>query len=305
MEFRALKKEELTQWVEHTGQVFAETGPEYFLRHIENDPSTDFEGIFVAVESGVIASTLRVFTRKMYLCGCAVDFGGIGEVSTKDEFRRQGLSGKLLHMAIDYMNRKNMPISMLFTGTNRHYARYGWMTVPNRQINVDLSNIVGLAEDYALRPVEEGDWAAIRGIYELYSSGLDGVILRDHPDYWAQWIRSEVKAPYALVKGGELVAYLDFEANEKRIAIREFGQKPDVDILLPAFKQLALQQNLVERLLVPEALLPGCVSANYSESLGTMVRLNHAFTLGGQRIESGADLVRAFAQLTWWSADGF
>jgi len=43
--------------------------------------------------------------------------GGIGEVSTKAAYRRQGLSGKLLEMSVAYMEAEDLDFSMLGTGT--------------------------------------------------------------------------------------------------------------------------------------------------------------------------------------------
>lgn len=67
-----------------------------------NDPDRTPEGIFVALDSsaGVIASTVRVFTRRIIVQGGEFKLGGIGEVSTKSQYRRQGLASKLLQVLL-------------------------------------------------------------------------------------------------------------------------------------------------------------------------------------------------------------
>ena len=111
VEFRTLRREELNQWFDHCAQVFTQGEYTdrmrlYFMRHWYNDSRRRLSGIQVAVVDGEIASTIRVFLRNVYLQGRITAMGGIGEVSTKPQFRRQGLSSKLLEMSIAYMESR-------------------------------------------------------------------------------------------------------------------------------------------------------------------------------------------------------
>jgi len=47
-------------------------------------------------EKGQVASTMRIYRRSFYLNGKTYSTGGIGEVSTKAEYRSQGHAGKLI-----------------------------------------------------------------------------------------------------------------------------------------------------------------------------------------------------------------
>jgi predicted acetyltransferase len=75
------------------------------------------KGIFVAfdTEKNQIASTVRVFLRQMKIGEYLFKMGGIGEVSTKEAYRHQGLATKLLHCALEYMNQLEIEISSLHT----------------------------------------------------------------------------------------------------------------------------------------------------------------------------------------------
>ncbi len=90
MEFRSLYPEELEAWLDHVTHVFL-ASRQYFSNHWHNDPWKDVEGIRVAVDDGKIVSTVRVFIRKMFFHGEPISVGGIGEVSTRSEYRKRGL----------------------------------------------------------------------------------------------------------------------------------------------------------------------------------------------------------------------
>lgn len=303
MDFRCLKPEEFEAWTQHCAGVFGESA-EYFARHFQNDPKADLAGIFVAVDEGQIVSTVRVFTRAMYLKGRRVELGGIGEVSTKSEYRGRGLSARLLQMAVAYMEEKDMPVSMLFTGSNHHYARQRWFTVNQRFYRVSLTEASDLEETMRLRPLEETDWPAVRGIHDLFSSGLDGVLVRDDPDYWAKWVRREMGDAMVLEQDGRILAYLSASAHREQTAVREFGQLPECDVLLPMLAAVAREKSLPDAALVPVSLMQSN-SLGYAERLSVMVRLNKPFALDGEWIDSDEKLAQAMAQSTWWEVDGY
>ena len=128
MEFRALYPDELEKWLDHVTHVFS-GGRQYFSNHWHNDPWRDPEGIRIAVDNGTIVSTVRVFIRKMFLHGEPVTVGGIGEVSTRPEYRRRGLATQLLKDSIRFMESGDIVMSSLH-GSQRIYSIEGWEKVP-------------------------------------------------------------------------------------------------------------------------------------------------------------------------------
>ena len=71
------------------------------------------DGIFIAAikDTDIIASTVRVFDREIYVQKfggnghCIVRCGGIGEVSTKAQYRGNRLASTLLQVCINYYNK--------------------------------------------------------------------------------------------------------------------------------------------------------------------------------------------------------
>lgn len=202
--FRSITEADLERWYDHVGLVFAKTGRQYFVDHYRNDPWAFLEGVLIAEdpdtldEHGLptIASTVRVFSRRMYLRGRQVAVGAIGEVSTKPEYRRQGLSGHLLEMATDLMRERQMPLSLLWTDRFGHYGRYGWHQLLLPQVTLTVRpQPAQTIPMISLRPIDwEHDQPLLASAYEEFSMHLSCPFVRDHQDYWRDWVRHEMRA---------------------------------------------------------------------------------------------------------------
>jgi len=295
VEFRSLLPGELEAWFDHCALVFdpysdLDASRQYFMHHWYNDPLRDRHAIFVAVHLGEIVSTVRVFHRQIYLAGEEFTMGGIGEVSTKAPYRRQGLSGKLLEMAIDYMRAEGLDFSMLGTGTPRHYARYGWQQVPTYWQRAEVSplrsplvKVINLQE-----PVELGQ---IRSLYHQYASQFNGSIVRHHCAYWHDWVRIEIQQGWipqglgrgwVLREGEEVIAYLVVakDAQRNQIFIRDFACRGDMAEIAQSFRQLA--QHAVWSLYgdrSAQVIFPGVIHSDFPVTWekrdGLMVRVNN------------------------------
>ncbi|HEY0866891.1 MAG TPA: GNAT family N-acetyltransferase [Fimbriimonas sp.] len=130
--YRAVTREEEPEAMRLWTQVF--NVPEGFfqtLLDVEEDRS--LAQTRVAVCDGKIVSGLQFFYRDVRgLDGATSRMGGIANVATFEDARKCGHSGRLLQDAIEQMERDGCAWSMLFTGVNQHYARYGWKTVKTR-----------------------------------------------------------------------------------------------------------------------------------------------------------------------------
>lgn len=123
IEYRALTKGELPP-VALWERVFCVEAPFFTSLLGEGDLS------FAAFENGEAVSSVHVFVRDIRdREGRPLRVGGIGSVCTRKDCQKQGHSGRLLTMALDAMERDGCVWSLLGTGVNDHYARYGWRTV--------------------------------------------------------------------------------------------------------------------------------------------------------------------------------
>jgi GNAT superfamily N-acetyltransferase len=196
-----LTDDELETWFDFLATVFAEKGTprEYFVRHVTNDPWFDVSAILVAKHEGKICSTARVFQRKLFLDGCIVPFGGIGEVSTDPDLRQKGLASKVLDFITEYVIEKRYPLTLLHSSRpliQGIYQRRGWFSVPIGYgvYNVNVSQLVTelkscLCVKMNLREIDH--CRALMDLYGKVAVGINGLLVRDNEEYWTKWIFHE------------------------------------------------------------------------------------------------------------------
>ncbi|MGE5559581.1 MAG: GNAT family N-acetyltransferase [Chloroflexota bacterium] len=244
--YRSIAQADLERWYDHVGEVFARTGRQYFVNHVVNDPWAFLEGILVAEDTDaptddghpLIVSTVRVFDRRLLIRGREVRIGGIGEVSTKPAYRRQGHSGRLLVMASQLMAERGMPLSLLFTDNYGHYGRYGWRQVKMtwaRATPHDLTT--GRTPGVGLRPVDfAADLELMMASYADFSHRLNGTVVRDSRAYWRDWVRCEIRDQGRIfLHHGQPVGFGRFPCRDQRIGLFDLGILNSHAELLPDY----------------------------------------------------------------------
>jgi len=227
-----LSPNDFDEWVEHCGSVFP-VGPEYFRRHFVNDPHKDYNSIFIIKnEDGKIVSTVRVFHRQVYIGGKIYKMGGIGEVSTNPDYRRLGLSYKLLAAASDYMKNNGFDLSMLGTGLHSHYAKHGFMQVNSYGKTAAARGIHVTPSKADIRPLSPENFHDMAVLYNKYCPALNCCIVRTK-EYWQSWCAGEIKNPFGLFRDAELAGYICFDGERVTELVAD---ENDHDILLSAVK---------------------------------------------------------------------
>jgi predicted N-acetyltransferase YhbS len=321
VEFRRLRPEELEDWFTHLVSVFAlgssKGGREYFLRHWENDPWKNLEDIFVAVEAGQILSTVRIMPRRIFLAGEEVTMGGIGEVSTKLEWRGTGLSSRLLQMAVEEMERRGIQFSMLFASLTGFYARLGWRELHSRW------KVVEVPEEHSrldrIRPFSlQTDLASIREIYDHYARNFNGPVVRDTEDYWKKWVMGELKNWWVIEDiTQQIIAYFGIELEKDELRVKEFGTYPTTtaELFDRAVSVLAhLVGPKVRRIKFDAAIYSRLKVIAWEDNPYKMYRLVTPFTLGEWRITNNQELLTLLSQgegsngksgCLFWAVDAF
>lgn len=306
MELRTLHQSELDAWFSHCAGVFFpkeyDKGLAYFKRHFYNDPWASINSIFVAMDGSEIASTVRVFLREMYVGGQRVKMGGIGEVSTKPAYQKQGLSGKLLECSIAWMVENETPTSLLFAGPKDHYRKYGWASLLRTTAQSKAECLPTLPPDLSVRKMEASEKDILHGLYDLSAARFDGTIVRANTMYWDTWIAAEWKDVYVLEHERAPVAYIECSTEDETLTVREFCALPNFGAYAPAMARAVAEQNNILTLHMDAQLLQ---SEQTKTDDGMMVRLNAPFVLLGQTILTTQDLVEAMKHPASFSADGF
>ena len=227
MEFRALNPDESEAWLDHVTHVFS-GGRAYFLNHWSNDPWKDFEGIRVAVDEGNIVSTVRVFIRKMYFHGEQITVGGIGEVSTRGEYRRKGIATQLLLDSIKFMESRDIAISMLH-GSQRIYSNEGWEKVDRY---IAKKTLIGKTlDDWNIRPMNFEDTNEVKQISDLYhnySQRFNGTFVRDEIEYWTDWVKTESPNMWIAERNGIIDGYVAVNRHDDQLTVKEFAAADSV-----------------------------------------------------------------------------
>ena len=221
MEFRALYPEELEAWLDHVTTVFT-GGRQYFSNHWHNDPWRDSEGIRVAVDDGTIVSTVRVFVRKMFLHGEPITVGGIGEVSTRPEYRRRGLATQLLKDSIEFMESRDIAVSSLH-GSQRIYSIEGWERVPRHYARQPIA--AQKQVEWEVRSINFDDEAEVKRIaalYDGYARKFNGTFVRDDMAYWTAWVRTESPNAWVAERDGNIEGYVSVTQREDELTVKEF-----------------------------------------------------------------------------------
>ena len=221
MEFRALYPEELETWLDHVTSVFT-GGRQYFSNHWHNDPWQDAEGIRVALDNGTIVSTVRVFIRKMFLHGEPITVGGIGEVSTRPEYRRRGLATQLLKDSVGFMEARDIAMSSLH-GSQHIYSIEGWEKVPRYYARQSFSAEKQSA--WGVRPANFDDETEVKRIAELYDGyarKFNGPFVRDEMAYWTRWVRTESSNAWVAERDRSIEGYISVVQREDELSVKEF-----------------------------------------------------------------------------------
>jgi len=221
MEFRALHPEELEAWLDHVTSVFT-GGRQYFSNHWHNDPWRDAEGIRIAVDKGTIVSTVRVFIRKMFLHGEPITVGGIGEVSTRPEYRRRGIATQLLKDSIQFMESRDIVLSSLH-GSQHIYSVEGWEKVPRYHAKQSFS--VESRSVWEVRPINFDDEAEVKQIaalYDGYARKFNGTFVRDDIAYWTEWVQTESPNAWVAERAGSIEGYISLYQDDNELNVEEF-----------------------------------------------------------------------------------
>ena len=221
MEFRALRPEELEAWLDHVTSVFT-GGRQYFSNHWHNDPWRDPEGIRIAVDNGTIVSTVRVFIRKIFLHGEPITMGGIGEVSTRSEYRRRGIATQLLKDSIRFMESRDIVVSVLF-GSQRIYSIEGWEKVPRYYARQSFT--AKKQSEWEVRRANFDDEVEVKRIadlYDRYARKFNGTLVRDEIAYWTQWVQTESPNAWVAERDGNIEGYISVTPREDELSVKEF-----------------------------------------------------------------------------------
>ncbi len=301
IKFTKLQESEFEEWLHlcvnsFNHNIFSEMLYNYFKNHFINDPNHNFNDIYIAKDHEKIIASLRIFKREMYIEGIKVPFAGIGEVCTKREYRHQGISSKLIEMALEDQKQAGYIFAYLGSGIPDFYRRFGFESTTYRYNRI-LIHQRDIHENYEVRKISGNE---IRQIYDTFSSKLNGPIVRDD-FYLSHWTTTELRNPHGLYKDGQLVAYLDYGEKDGGLIIREYGELGEYfDDFISLIK---LRTSLI---LVPDVINTSHLILEKVERRGRMVILLNKFEKQDLKFNLTSDILEKLNHnYTFWRTDYF
>ncbi|MXY99271.1 GNAT family N-acetyltransferase [Candidatus Poribacteria bacterium] len=237
MEIRGARESELEQVVELSCVAFDPTGHERYWQYIKGDSSYRPSQTRVVVVNDRIASTLRVWERRIRMGASLVTVGGIGGVCTHPHYRGVGYASALMRDTIGYLQTVGCDLGVLFTIIpEAFYKRLGWTSFPMHGFSVSCDSAVSSIGASAWQVTDfnaETDLDAVARLYDTANAEQSGTIARTRA-YW-DMVPCRIRGVLPTVvarRDGDIGGYLNYEVDEKRVEVREVGCAPnDPDIL--------------------------------------------------------------------------
>ena len=146
-------------------------------------------GYFV---EGEMVSTCSLLSFEVRLRGSSVVLGGLADISTPPEHRRQGHCEKTLYHQCDEMRRRGINVSALWPFSRSFYREFGWATASEAtafKLNPeDLRDIGGEITDRGnWNRVKACHWETLREIRQVWAEPYDLTYHRSQ-DWWEKRI---------------------------------------------------------------------------------------------------------------------
>ena len=123
------------------------------------EPAEVFSGVWNSVppnlrwaataeQDGQLAASVMVYVLPVAAPdGATLHLAGIANVSTRPEFRGQGLSSLLLDQVVNSLGDLNADFSVLYTGIPDHYSKHGYVSFSEPQWQITPSHSEGIEPD--------------------------------------------------------------------------------------------------------------------------------------------------------------
>ncbi|HLV10065.1 MAG TPA: GNAT family N-acetyltransferase, partial [Halanaerobiales bacterium] len=161
--------------------------------------------------------------------------GGIGNVVSPPENRRQGYTGKLLSYAISEMKEKGMALSALWPFSYAFYRKYGWEQINGYRKYILSPEQLAFADENSLgsfKKVGPDKWEQLNYIYHAAYQKYDLEIARDKEWWQERILKDNQKNKYAYFweKDGRAKGYIIYSV--KNISNNQWEREMVVDEML-------------------------------------------------------------------------
>lgn len=181
---RGARQGELDQILEQLELSFREHRDLNFTPQLYHHPGVKPEHTRLGFQNEVLAASVQMFIKQVYIRGKKVPFAGIANVGTLPEYRGRGFIEAVLKDAICYMREnEGVLLSGLYTGVHEVYRPHGFENWPQKDVIISLNQNPGRLKKYKVRPYENKDLSTIIKLYDSCNRNLTGPVVRNR-EYW-------------------------------------------------------------------------------------------------------------------------
>jgi GNAT superfamily N-acetyltransferase len=210
------------------------SGPGFFRRYIEDDPSFVDQNYWVARDGGAPVACVQIFPRRIRLLGHSVPMGGIGSVFTHPDHRRKGLATELLGRAAAAMREAGMELSLLFSDLHDFYGQWGWRPLALERSILRRTEAPPVAEESSdtleIALFDRNlDYEAVKALYGSYSAARNCTVVRQGDLWDASFALAGNPREEFMVarRAGTPVAYMRAAVLNHRLCITELARADD------------------------------------------------------------------------------
>lgn len=200
-------------------------------------------------DNGKLVSKIQIRPFCVSLGHLRVKMGGILGVATYPEYRRRGLVRELLIRSLEEMKERGQIVSFLHAFSYDFYRKYGWEKLSGYLIvklnRSDLKMRTSGEEGYIKRYDRTDFNRDLNEIYEQYSTGFGGMLVRDE-DWWEHQVISKSTAAVYYDFDGRPKGYMIYRLEASHMNITEFtALTPDARSAL--FNYICQHDSMVNR----------------------------------------------------------
>lgn len=303
--FRSIEADDQSNALDLWHTVF-DVSRDYFARYYAADPWYQPGDSMGAWADGRLVSAVHVCRRPLAWNGGSLLCGGIANVATLTEYRKNGLSRRLLSLAIARMEAGGFAFSLLGTGVPDHYARLGWEVIhlPRFQVSIPAGPASGEDSLEPARPTE-----ALQALYGREPRPLQQ---ERPPLYFENWVGWHWASNGAVAWNAPEQGYLILKVSntpDQPITVEEWraGNNVAEEALL---RQAVRQAQLRGKERIVFDAMPQHTGLAALEELGTVEKTHswgHMIRNVGLRESEYAQVKETYlsGQAAWWPADGF
>ncbi|MDQ0337602.1 putative acetyltransferase [Caldalkalibacillus uzonensis] len=198
---------------------------------------------------GQLASKLTILPLAIYLHGERFPMGGIADVATWPEYRRQGLVRLLMQQALKQMKDDGQIVSLLAPFRYSFYDQFGWGKMSEyKHYELKVEEIPRFPRlEGRIHRLDRGESHQLYDIYDRFARRYNGMLARK-PDWWEKRVLKRKQGTIAVYENvsGTKTGYVLYEVKDRQMTIHEWVAL-DGESFRSLWHFIAMHDSMIDR----------------------------------------------------------